>query len=235
MNGKIKENVAIKERLLILAWKNLSIVCFGKNSAMKHMYEGCSRKKRQCFLRVINMVIEHYVTFQGKKWSCFIMFLEWPNTSSTWFVPGRFYSKSCLCSSLLTTMCHDSPTTQWRTGPPSAHRSFPLSVELLWIHPMSHRESQNTTSELTALQMLVRNQAQPQKQKSHSPRRDPAKPFQCSISFLPTLLAHGWPDQPKWGSHTFSYGSPGRKSEDTIKVELGKGKFYKRKENHSLP
>lgn len=229
MNGKIKENVAIKERLLILAWKNLSIVCFGKNSAMKHMYEGCSRKKRQCFFEVIKMVIEHYVTFQGKKWSCFIMFLEWPNTSSTWFVPGKFYSKSCLCSSLLTTICHDSPTTQWRTGPPSAHRPFPLSIELLWIHPMSHLESQNTTFRVHStsnvpqrrksqhisrffLGILVRNQAQPQKQKSHSPRRDPANPFQCSICFLPTLLARGWPDQPKWGSHTFSYGSQGRES-----------------------
>lgn len=146
-----------------------------------------------------------------------------------WFVPGRFYSKSCLCPTLLTTICHDSPTTHWRTDPPSAHRSFPLSVELLWIHPMSHLESQNTTFRVHStsnvpqrrksqhifrflLGILVRNQAQPQKQKSHSPRRDPASPFQYSISFLPIVLARGWPDQPKWGSHTFSYGSPGMMS-----------------------
>lgn len=146
-----------------------------------------------------------------------------------WFIPGSFYFKCCLCPSLLTTICHDSPTTHWRTDLLSAHRSFPLSVELLWIHPMLHIESQNITFRVHStsnvpqrrksqhtfrflLGILVRNQAQPQKQRSHSSRKDPANPFQCSISFLPTVLAREWPNQPKCGSRTLFYGSPGRKS-----------------------
>lgn len=147
---KIEENVAIKE-FLTLALKNLPVICYSENSLQWDTCIKGASERRQSFAEVIRMFIEYSMLHFREKMKLIFMFLEWPNTNLTWFAPRRFYCKSmraynlCLCPFLLAThlAMTQLPLTEGQTLP-SAHRSFTLSEDLLWIHPVFHLGSQNT-------------------------------------------------------------------------------------------
>lgn len=140
-------------------------------------------------------------------------------------------------------------------APPSAHGSFPLSV----FFRAALKNSPNVTPwEPNTTFRVHSTWDTPQRRASTFPgycwesspgirpslrNRSFTLPGETSQSFpmflqFPSLQAALWKAGPSKvsGVHThFLLGAQEGSLEDTIKIRFGKGKFYKRKENHALP